>query len=360
MKARGWRWPRCAIKTRLKRSKAEIDAPGRDVVAMLADVRRRGDAERLVQAAIAKWGRIDILVNNAGILRLAPLEDISEEQWDETLAVHLKGTFNCTQAVLPFMKQQRRGKIINIAAPSALRGSYGVADYAAAKGGILAFTRNAANELKAYNIQVNCVSPVADTRMTAALTDFRRTHLGIVAAQSRSRRAGSDCAGIRLFRQLGLRLCFGTTVGAHPSFSNLTAESFNRNHYSDSLPQGLRKNRLCDHFVVKFSSSFLCAHAPDFAGGVIGDEQRAIRPNRHAHGAAVNFAAFRVGNKPGEKIFDNTAWLAVLKGHESDLVTDQVGTVPRAVHADKRTAVVTFRKRFSLIEGQTERRDMGA
>ena len=163
----------------LERAKAEIAAPGRDVIAMLADVRRRGDAERLVQAAIAKWGRIDILVNNAGILRLAPLEDISEEQWDETLAVHLKGTFNCTQAVLPFMKQQHKGKIINIAAPSALRGSYGVADYAAAKGGIIAFTRNAANELKAYNIQVNCVSPVADTRMTAALTDFRRSHLGV-------------------------------------------------------------------------------------------------------------------------------------------------------------------------------------
>jgi len=142
-------------------------------------VARRGDVDRLVQSVIAKWGRIDILINNAGVLRLAPLENISEERWDETLAVHLKGTFNCTQAVLPFMKQQRKGKIINIAAPSALRGSYGVADYAAAKGGIIAFTRNAASELKSYNIQVNCISPTADTRMTEALTDFRREHLGI-------------------------------------------------------------------------------------------------------------------------------------------------------------------------------------
>jgi len=93
--------------------------------------------------------------------------------------VHLKGTFNCTQAVIPFMKQQQKGKILNIAAPSALRGSYGVADYAAAKGGIIAFTKNAANELKVHNIQVNCISPVADTRMTEALTEFRREHLGI-------------------------------------------------------------------------------------------------------------------------------------------------------------------------------------
>jgi len=128
---------------------------------------------------LTQWGRIDVLVNNAGILRLGSLESISEERWEETLAVHLKGTFHCTQAVIPIMKQQRKGKIINIAAPSALRGSFGVADYAAAKGGIIAFTKNGASELSAYNIQVNCISPVADTRMTEELTKFRREHLGI-------------------------------------------------------------------------------------------------------------------------------------------------------------------------------------
>ena len=157
----------------------EIRAVGGESIAMLADVARRGDFDRVVQAVLAKWGRVDVLLNNAGILRLGPLESISEERWDETLAVHLKGTFNCTQAVIPIMKQQRKGKIINIAAPSALRGSFGVADYAAAKGGIIAFTRNAASELKSHNIQVNCISPVADTRMTEELTKFRREQLGI-------------------------------------------------------------------------------------------------------------------------------------------------------------------------------------
>jgi 3-oxoacyl-[acyl-carrier protein] reductase len=142
-------------------------------------VARRDEIEQVVDAAVAKWGRIDVLVNNAGILQLGPLESISEERWDTTLSVHLKGTFTCTQAVIPIMKRRGGGKIINIAAPSALRGSYGVADYAAAKGGIVAFTRNAANELKAYNIQVNCISPVADTRMTEKLTRFRREHQGI-------------------------------------------------------------------------------------------------------------------------------------------------------------------------------------
>jgi NAD(P)-dependent dehydrogenase (short-subunit alcohol dehydrogenase family) len=163
----------------LRSVEEEIRALGGETISMLADVARRGDFDRVVQAVLTKWGRVDVLVNNAGILRLGPLESISEERWDETLAVHLKGTFHCTQAVIPIMKQQRKGKIINIAAPSALRGSFGVADYAAAKGGIIAFTKNAASELKSYNIQVNCISPVADTRMTEELTKFRREQMGI-------------------------------------------------------------------------------------------------------------------------------------------------------------------------------------
>jgi len=163
----------------LEITEREIVAAGSGCIAMMADVTRRGDIDKLVQAILARWGRIDVLVNNAGILHLAPLENITEERWDETLGVHLKGTFNCTQAVIPIMKQRKKGKIINIAAPSALRGSYGVADYAAAKGGIVALTKNAANELKTYNIQVNCISPVADTRMTEELTKFRREQLGI-------------------------------------------------------------------------------------------------------------------------------------------------------------------------------------
>lgn len=176
----------------------EISSAQSQALAVMADVTRRAEIDRLVEKVVERWGRIDVLVNNAGILRPAPLENITEEQWDEVIAVHLKGTFNCTQAVFPIMKRQRRGKIINVTAPSALRGSFGVADYAAAKGGIIAFTRSAANELKAYNIQVNCISPVADTRMTEALTAFRRQQLGEPQAQHRSV-APEDVAPVFVF-----------------------------------------------------------------------------------------------------------------------------------------------------------------
>jgi len=161
----------------LARVANEVTALGRDALALQADVSQRVEVEQTVQQVLARWGRIDILVNNAGIIHPCKLEEISETQWQTTLAVHLTGTFHCTQAVLPTMKTQDGGKIINVAAPSALRGSFGVADYAAAKGGIIALTRNAASELKPYNIQVNCISPVAETRMTEALFAFRREHL---------------------------------------------------------------------------------------------------------------------------------------------------------------------------------------
>ena len=160
----------------------EITVLGREAFALNADVANRAEVDRSVQQVLDRWGRIDILVNNAGIIHPTRIEEISEAQWQATLAVHLSGSFHCTQAVVRAMKAQGGGKIINVAAPAALRGSFGVADYAAAKGGIIAFTRNAASELKAYNIQVNCISPVAETRMTEALFAFRRQHLSEPAA----------------------------------------------------------------------------------------------------------------------------------------------------------------------------------
>ena len=100
---------------------AEIEALGRRAMGALADVSDRTVMDALAARVADSWGRIDILVNNAGVIRMTPLEELGEDQWDRTIAVHLKGTFNCTQAVLPVMKKQGGGKIINVVAPSALR-----------------------------------------------------------------------------------------------------------------------------------------------------------------------------------------------------------------------------------------------
>ena len=98
---------------------------GSEALSIRADVAHRQEIDQLVQQVLARWGRIDILVNNAGIIQPNKLEDIGETQWQQTIAVHLTGTFHCTQAVIPTMKTQDGGKIINVIAPSALRGSFG-------------------------------------------------------------------------------------------------------------------------------------------------------------------------------------------------------------------------------------------
>jgi 3-oxoacyl-[acyl-carrier protein] reductase len=137
------------------------------------DVGNYTEIERMMEEVGKIFGGVDILVNNAGIIKPTPFLEISPQQWDEVIKTHLYGTFYCTtETVRRFMKDKRRGKIINLCAPAAVRGSIGVADYASAKGGIYAFTKNAARELLAYNIQVNAILPVAKTRMTDSLAEF--------------------------------------------------------------------------------------------------------------------------------------------------------------------------------------------
>ena len=124
-------------------------------------------------------GGLDILVNNAGIIRPTPFMEITPEQFERTVRTHLFGTFYHTQEALRrFMIPAKRGKIINLAAPAALRGSYGVVDYVSAKGGIIAFTKNVAKEMIPLNIQVNAIVPVAKTRMTDALSVYYAEQFG--------------------------------------------------------------------------------------------------------------------------------------------------------------------------------------
>lgn len=124
-----------------------------------ADVVNKADVESLVRAAIDGFGRIDILVNNAGVAPSGFVEDLAEDAWDANADVNLKGTFLCAQAVIPPMKRQRRGRIINAASFAAIVPSAGFAAYAASKAGVVSLTRVLAAELGPWDITVNAYSP---------------------------------------------------------------------------------------------------------------------------------------------------------------------------------------------------------
>jgi 3-oxoacyl-[acyl-carrier protein] reductase len=129
------------------------------VVAIQADVGDRGAVDRMVESVSARYGRIDVLVNNAGIFPAGPVRDMSDEMWDQVLRTNLYSVFYCCRAVLPGMIDNGGGVIVNIASVAGQRGSALHAHYAAAKGGVLAFTRSLAREVSSQNIRVNAVSP---------------------------------------------------------------------------------------------------------------------------------------------------------------------------------------------------------
>jgi 3-oxoacyl-[acyl-carrier protein] reductase len=167
----------------LRQTLDELRHSGAEAEGGLFDVGRYVDVTRIAEAIEQVYGTLDIVVNNAGIIAPTPLLEITPEQWDRTVRTHLYGTFYCTvEMVRRFLKPKRAGKIVNVTAPSALRGGIGVADYASAKGGIIAFTRNAARELLSLNIQVNAVLPVARSRMTDTLAEFHARSSGEEAA----------------------------------------------------------------------------------------------------------------------------------------------------------------------------------
>jgi 3-oxoacyl-[acyl-carrier protein] reductase len=150
----------------------EIQALGRKAVAVIADVAKRDHVERIIQTAIKELGGIDILVNNAGIARSNVLARLKDDQWDEVLNVDLKGIFYCTQAAVPFMMKQRSGKIISISSIYGRIGAMGDANYAAAKSGIVGFTKSIARELARYNINVNAIMPgLVDTPLLRGIPE---------------------------------------------------------------------------------------------------------------------------------------------------------------------------------------------
>jgi 3-oxoacyl-[acyl-carrier protein] reductase len=145
---------------------------GGEAMPVEADVRDGDAVGAMVREVTDRWGKIDILVNNAGINRDTLLLRMSEEAWDDVINTNLRGAYLCTKFVLRSMIRQRWGRIVNIASIAGLIGNVGQTNYAASKGGLIAFTRSVARELGSRNITANAVAPgFIKTQMTENLSD---------------------------------------------------------------------------------------------------------------------------------------------------------------------------------------------
>lgn len=150
----------------------EIKSAGGEAFANGANVADFAATKEMIEQTISEFGRLDILVNNAGILRDRMIVNMTEEEWDAVIAVHLKGTFNGTHHAAAYWRERSKageqvsGRVINTSSPSGLYGNVGQSNYGAAKAAIAAFTVIVGQELQRYGVTVNAVSPSARTRMT--------------------------------------------------------------------------------------------------------------------------------------------------------------------------------------------------
>ena len=144
---------------------SECERAGARATAVRTDVSDTADVQRLFDAAVAAFGAVDVLINNAGIFRSTSIDDMTADEWDQMLAINLKGVFLCSQAALKLMKPRRSGAIVNVASVTGKEGNPGQVAYSVAKAGVIALTKALAREV-APEIRVNCVAPaLIKTRM---------------------------------------------------------------------------------------------------------------------------------------------------------------------------------------------------
>ena len=185
---------------------AEIVAAGGEAVANYDSVATMAGGERMVQTALDSFGRLDILINNAGILRDRMVFNMTEEEWDSVIAVHLKGHFTTTKFASIVFRQQRSGRIVNTGSESGL-GNMGQANYAAAKEGIVGMTRTLALDLGRYGVTANAIRPRAGTRLTLS------PELREAMRRARASRRGGDSDG------------GGSDTGAEQAMSQMDAQA---------------------------------------------------------------------------------------------------------------------------------------
>ena len=153
---------------------AEIKAAGGEAVANYESVATMEGGEAIVQSALDTFGQLDIVVTVAGILRDRMIFNMTEQEWDDVIDVHLKGTFTVCKYASILFRQQRSGRIITFASESGLFGNTGQGNYAAAKSGIAGFTKVVARDLGRYGVTANSICPRASSRMTATVPDVAR------------------------------------------------------------------------------------------------------------------------------------------------------------------------------------------
>lgn len=163
---------------RLERAVKDLTAGGASVVGVVADAASREDAERLVDTAKQRFGRLDVLINNAGITRDTLLVRMKDEDWDRVMDVNLRGAFFMMRAATKLMMRQKSGRIVNIASTAGAMGNAGQANYSAAKAGLIGLTKSAARELAHWSILVNAVAPgLIETDLTATVPEAARQAL---------------------------------------------------------------------------------------------------------------------------------------------------------------------------------------
>jgi len=156
----------------------EVETIGRKAMAMKVDVSNFNDVDQMTKAILERFGKIDILINNAGIARDKLILRMTEEDWDAVIDINLKGTFNCTKAVLKQMIKQKTGKIVNIASVVGEMGNAGQSNYAASKAGVIGLTKTIAREVAQRGINVNAIAPgYIETSMTDALPEKAKEEL---------------------------------------------------------------------------------------------------------------------------------------------------------------------------------------
>jgi len=162
----------------LKKTAREIETRGGEAIWLQGDVTKVEDTRRMAEETVKRFGRIDVLVNNAAFfygVKRRPFYEIPPEEFDMMLAVNVKGVWLCTCAVFPYMKEQGKGKVINLASEVFFTGSHGFVHYVASKGGVIGLTRALAVELGPYGICINAVAPgFTATEAAASVADLSK------------------------------------------------------------------------------------------------------------------------------------------------------------------------------------------